>query len=236
MGSPARTRIRPVSRETKFLRLRSLNCFEEVHKQVVEGLELVSIAKYIQVECNEYVDVGREAVISVLKDYRQSLPAALLAARVPRASAMAAERVREGLDELEELDKLYQIQLERIGIDFATERKINKLIPSMTQEIRAGREILTEMAKLKMDLGLNDRHLGKVDIDAQIVQDVTKRYDVTVSKTLTNPESRRKLLGIAERFLSLAAGNAGVDLTVEDDSSGETEEIISEALSPENEP
>lgn len=218
MGSAARknNRIRPVSRETRFVRLRSLNCFPEVHQRVLDGIEPLQIAQYVQKDAGEYTDVGTPSLATVIGEYRQSLPPTLLAAKVPRANAEAAKRVEQGLDELSEMEKLYKMQLERIEIDFKTEKNINKLIPSMTQEIRAGREILSDIAKLKMDLGLNARHLGKMEVDAQIVADVTRRYDDSVGKTLASPESRRKLLGIAERFLSIAAGKAGVDITVEE--------------------
>jgi len=214
MGSARKNRIRPISRETRFVRLRSLNCFPEVHQRIAEGTQAYVVAEYIQNEMGEYKDVGLPSLTSVLTDYRLSLPPTVLAAKVPRVVAAAAERVRVGLDELAEMEKLYAMQLERIEIDFKTEKGINKLMPSMTQEMRAGREILADIAKLKMDLGLNERHLGKMEVDAQIMTDVTKRYDESVGKTLTSPESRRKLLGIAERFLSLAAGKAGVDITV----------------------
>jgi len=215
MGSAARAnRIKPVSRETRFVRLRSLNCFAAFHQKVLDGFQPIDIAQYVQKEAGEYADVTEASLAAIIALYRESLPPILLSAKVPRVNAAAAERVREGLDELAEMEKLYTMQLERIQIDFTTEKNINKLMPSMTQEMRAGREILADIAKLKMDLGLNERHLGKMEVDAQIMTDVSKRYDESVGKTLTSPESRRKLLGIAERFLSIAAGKAGVDITV----------------------
>jgi len=234
MTSAARKgRIRPVSRETRFVRIRSLNCFNEVHKRLVEGLPTAGVAEYIQNEMGEYKDIGVDSLAAMLGEYRTSLPPTELVQKLPRVTAEAVARVREGLDELGEMEKLYKMQLERIEIDFQTEKNINKLMPSMTQEMRAAREILSDIAQLKMDLGLNARHLGKMEVDAQIVSDVTKRYDENVGKTMASPESRRKLLGIAERFLSLAAGKAGVDITVQERTEPLAEELDPDAAPPE---
>lgn len=124
--------------------------------------------------------------------------------RLPLAFTHAAKRVREGLDELKELERLYGIQMERVEIDFATEKKIGKLFPSMTAEIRAAREILEKRAQLKMDLGLDERHLGRLEVDTNAPPVVVERYGAEVVKhAVASPESRRKLLGVVERLTQL---------------------------------
>jgi hypothetical protein len=96
--------------------------------------------------------------------------------------------------------------MDRVAIDFKTEQNIKKLLPSMTQEIRTAREILASAAQLKMDLGINDRKLGTVSVDATLMADVATRYadNPGVVKVLDSSESRRKVLAIAERLLSIA--------------------------------
>lgn len=208
MASSARSkRIRPLSRETRFLRLRGLKCFKEVHQRILEGWPPSKVAQYVQEDRKEYTDIGRESLEAQLKEYRASLPTgAVVKERLPRFHAAQAAKVEQGFDELAEMQRLYEMQIERVNIDFKTEKNIGKLMPSMTQEMRAAREILSDIAQLKMDLGVNERHLGKMDISAKVVEDVASRYDPAVGKAMENPESRRKLLGIAERFLTLASG------------------------------
>ena len=104
----------------------------------------------------------RESLIQTLKEFRGSIPPAMRAARVmPKAILEAREEVEKGLDELAALEDLYALQTQRMNIDGEVEKKIGKLIPTMTQEVRVAREILQTYADLKMDLGLSKRHLGR---------------------------------------------------------------------------
>lgn len=201
-------RFKPVSRETRFLRLRSIKCFELVHQKVLEGYPMAEIARFIQDERKEYADITRGSLMALLNDYRNSIPKAeLISKRMPRMFEKAQKVVEKGLDELKELEKLYEKQMERIDIDITTEKKISKLMPSMTQEVRAAREILESYAQIKMDLGINTRHIGRLEVDGQISADMTARYgSEAVGRVLDSPESRRKVLGLVQRLLSVGSG------------------------------
>lgn len=204
-----RFQVRAVSRDQRFSRIRALTCFQEVYERVLAGWSMPEVAKFIQDDMHEYTDITRSSLIGQLNEFRSSIPRAeLIQKRMPKAFHEAADTVREGLDELVELKKLYEMQMERIGIDYQTEKKINKLMPSMTQEIKEARQILESYAQLKMDLGLATRHLGQVDIDAHLMADVAGRYGKeSVARVLGDPESRRRVLGIVERIaISLPVG------------------------------
>jgi hypothetical protein len=192
-------RLRPVDRGQKFVKLRALKCFDEVHQRILEGYQIADLARYIQDECNEYTDVELPSLQAVLQEYRESFPPAeLIQKRLPRAFGRAKERVEAGLDELQELEDLYRVQRARLQIDFGTEKKINKLLPSMTQEMRAAREILKTIADLKMDLGLSKRHIGSVDVNAHLLAGIEERRTTPeVAAVLQHPEKRRRLLALA---------------------------------------
>lgn len=228
-------RVRPVSREPRFQKIRSLRCFHEVHRRLVDGWSTDRVATFIQQEAKEYLDVRHESLRVMLGEYRQTIPPHERAAPILPSQARVAEAVKDGLDELRELEQLYAMQMERIKIDFQNENTIKKLMPSMTQEMRAAREILSDIAQIKMDLGLNKRHLGTVDVDAQVTA-VAASYSPGVGKVIGNPESRRKLLGIAERFVALTEGS----LSVKDDEEEDGELVAvsdddDEAEAPESE-
>jgi hypothetical protein len=165
-----------------------------------------ALADYIQEECDEYTEVSKEGLVSVLRRYRDTIPPAqLIQKRIPSKFESAQEKIDEGLDELQELWNLYQIQMERLGIEFENERTIKKLFPSMTQEIRTTREILSTIAELKMDLGLNNRQLGTVDVDAHITAHVADKFsNPRVARVLASPEKRRKLLGLVKQIAKKA--------------------------------
>lgn len=226
--SPAPFRVRPQSRETRFVKLRSLKCFAEVHQRVLDGWPMPELARYIQDEKREYTDVTKDGLVAVLKEYRASIPPGqLIQKRMPQVFHKAAAEVAEGVDELKEMEKLYRLQMERIGIDVNTEKKINKLMPTVTQEIRVAREILSGMASLKMDLGIDKRHIGQVDIDAKVQADITNKYgSQAVVAVLQNPESRRKVLGVVDRVLKLAGKREGDEGDAEADALADVIESV----------
>ena len=98
------------------------------------------------------------------------------------------------------------------------------------------RECLQTLADVKMDLGLSKRHLGELNVDATLLADVVGRYgSPAVAKVLQNPQSRQKVMGVAEKFLALAAssedGNV-VDVTPEPSEPSEPSETMEEGFEP----
>jgi hypothetical protein len=164
----------------------------------------MELARYVQEECKEYTHVTRQSLSDILKSYRNHLPPAMfIAKRMPQSFEKAAETVRKGIDELAELEKLYELQMRRIGIDENTEKKINKLMPTMTQEVRVAAEILGRIATLKQDLGLSEHHLGKLELEAKLHTEVEGKYgSQAVIAVISDPQKRRKVLGLAERLLA----------------------------------
>jgi hypothetical protein len=223
-------RVKSVSRDAKFAKVKRLRCYEEVYSMILDGFPMSEVARVIQEDRKEYTDITRGSLITVLNDFRASIPKTeLISRRMPKVMIDAKERVAEGLDELKEMEKLFLLQMDRIGIDAATEKKIRKLMPSMTQEIRTAREILANYADLKMDLGLATRHMGKLQVDGNFVAGVAGRYgSEAVEKVLADPESRRKVLGAAQRLLQLSADPSQQIIDVEaepvDDADAEVEE------------
>jgi hypothetical protein len=205
MASHSKTK--PVSRATKSVALRNLKCFPELHKRLIDqGQSLRATAKWLREEQGVLTEMSNEALVKALQDYRASVPAAQRAKPMNVVVERAAEEISKGMDELKEMERLYEMQMARIEIDFQTEKNIKKLLPTMTQEIRTAREILSASAQLKMDLGLNERHLGKVDVETTLLSDVAEKYadSPAVAKVLDDGESRRKVLGLAERLLAIA--------------------------------
>lgn len=196
--------------KTSFAKLRSMECFDEVHQKIIDGWKIAEIARWMQEEKEEYTDVTRDSLTLILQNYRKSLPPGeLVSKRIPDAIHKAAEQLAEGMDELQELEKLYRFQMQRVQMGHAKEKLINLPIPSMTQEVRVAAEILGRYAELKMDLGINERQLGTVDVVQTKISEASDRYGKPgVQKVLENAESRRRVLGLAERFLQLAPKKA----------------------------
>lgn len=198
--------VRPVTRqnESRFVRLRTLKCFDEVHSRVIHGFPVSDIVRFIQQEKAEYVDIEPSSLSALLVEYRKSLP---LGPSIHKSSAgyagKAMVHVQEKLDELDELNRLFAIQMGRLDIDLKNEQSIKKLFPTTAREIEVARNILETSAKLKMDLGLDERHLGSLDVNADISAAVEKRYGGATARVMADPNSRRKILGVLERLRSV---------------------------------
>jgi hypothetical protein len=126
---------------------------------------------------------------------------------------------------------MYRMQEKRIKIDFGTEEAIGKLMPTMTQEMRVAAEFLKGIAQLQMDLGIHERHLGTVDVEARLLGEVDERYEGTeVGKVFADPKKRRRLMNIAEHALSLA--ERGVE--IKRDEEGGIELVAGEGCTVDN--
>jgi len=204
--------MRPVSRKTSFAKLRSCKCFPEVHERVVQGYSPAEIARWVQDEKGEYTDAAHASLKIIIDRYRKSLPPGELAKhRLSSDHKAALEEIEENIDTIREFIKLYRKQMARIDVDMKTEEKIGKLFPTMTQEMRVAGEFLRGIAQMQMDLGIKDRHLGTVDVEARMLDEIDERYEGTaVGKVFADPKKRRKLLNIAEHALSLADRGIGM--------------------------
>jgi len=206
---PPSYRVKPISRDAgaidKHKRVRSLVCFSEVHEMVITGWPLSEIAQHVQKLKHESEDITEDALIWALGEYRKDLPAGVLVQKtLPQVFTKAAKQIHEGLDALAELESLYKLQMKRVEIDHAVETKIKKLMPNMTAEIRMAKDILETYAEMQMDLGLVDRHLGKVDVSGAALEGAAAAYGKdSVRKVIEDPQSRRKLLGLVERLVEV---------------------------------
>ena len=67
------TPLRPISRQTTFVRLRSLRCFPEVNDLLVRGWNVSAVADVIRHKHGAYLDVQRRSLVEILRRYRNSL-------------------------------------------------------------------------------------------------------------------------------------------------------------------
>jgi len=183
---------------------------------LLEGDPLAQVARYVQEEHGECTDISAEAMARALKRYRSHIPNTAFVQRAPHVVQEAVAELRDGLDEVQELEDLYRIQMERLQIDLKNEKNIGKLLPSMTREVKQAREILISLAQLKIDLGLAKPNVAPEETTLTLVEKATEDYDSpAVRRVLGNAESRRKLMSLADRFMSYAAEQTAqvVDVT-----------------------
>lgn len=207
MSDDKKPRIRPVSRsQKKAKRLQECRCLAEVDRRLRLGWSSYKIADYIQHEANELSGMSNNYVRKLVDDYRKMIPPTEIALSSQNHSARqkANARTAAGIEELDELEKLYQLQMKRIKIDVENEEKINKLLPTTGREIFYAMKLLKQSSDLKMDLGLATRQLGEVSVTGAAAAQISDRYNNNVGQVLADPDSRRKVLGFVETLMSVA--------------------------------
>ena len=119
-----------------------------------------AIATWLQEEMLEFTEVPPYRLASEIKKYvNRSLP---LTTRLEiqgnrGAIAETVAKTRNRVSVLDELEKLYALQVGRIEIDHATEKKINKLFGSTNNEIELARRVLSDIARIRQELGIDER-------------------------------------------------------------------------------
>ena len=186
-----------------FQRVKALKCFPEMREKLLAGWPLPKLADFVQKEQNEYTDVTKQSLVSILHRFRKTIPAGELASQVlPTAITDAVKEVVDSLDEIKALEDLYKLQMQRVQIDFSTEKKIGKLLGSLTQDIRTTREILESIAKLKSDKGITPRNLGTMTHEVQGGIIHADLPNASAAKVLEDPQSRNKVLSLMQKFMN----------------------------------
>jgi len=196
-----------VSRERrKAAALKDCRCFEEVERRLRLGWTGKEIVKFIQEEQEELTDLSPKYVKKMVDEYRQSIPPGELALTSQNHQIVrhANRRMANGLNELDELEKLYKKQYRRIKIDFGNEKRINKLLPNTGREIYYAMRILKESADLKMELGIAKRQLGEVSVTGEGAVQISNRYNDGVGKVMADPDSRRKVISLVTLLTNMS--------------------------------
>ena len=203
-----RHRQHPIHRPTKHLRLRKLTCFPEVEERLRTGFSTVSIAKYIQEDCQESLDVNRDSLADMLQRYRNDIPPneLILTQKLSRFTEKSMEKIQEGIDVLAELREMIHLQKKRILMDHAHEEKMKKALASVGNEVKTFKDLVVSYNDVESSLGLKPKQLGEVNINVNAEVLASSHSDV-VNKVLNDPIKRRRLMGLADKMLSLANTN-----------------------------
>ena len=147
-----------------FKDLQAMPCFVEFDKKVKAGIALEEVGRWLQEDMFQQVGIKRESLVRKLYRYKSSLPPVDIVKEPPVYVQRAIEKMSRGVKEIDELEKLYLLQLRRISIDAETESKINKLFSSTGPEIRIAADLLNSMMQKKMELGLVKRAAEQVEV------------------------------------------------------------------------
>lgn len=191
VSKPAPKKRRPRKDKEKFANLKNLECFPELDVKVKAGISIDEIARWLQDDLYQMTDIQLDSLKRQLTRYKASLPPAelLKATEEPLFIREAIQKMKRGINEIDELEKLYLFQLQRISRDAETERKINKLFKGTNKEIELATSLLEKSLKLKMELGLLNKSPNRLEVGGMIghvpLMPKSLEEDKSADKTMT---------------------------------------------------
>lgn len=147
-----------------FKDLKAMPCFDQMADKIKAGVSVETVAEWLQEDMFQQVDIQRESLVRKLFRFKASLPPGDLAKVEPLYIQTAIEKMKRGVKELDELEKLYLLQLQRISRDANTEEKIGKLFKGTANEIKLAVDILRDMVALKQDLGILSKAADSLNV------------------------------------------------------------------------
>lgn len=215
------TKKRNSSKKTILARIKRSKYFPEISEMIKNGYHISFIVDCIHNDLGIMADLTNEQLKGVLKNYRNSLPPAEISEHIiPRRFLEKMKELDEELNVLREMTNLYHLQRDRVSLVGGHEKKLGMLFPTTVREIDMCLEILKAASELKMSLGIDNRHLGTLEIDARTMAmldgDISDK--TAARRVLNNPESRRKILQLADNIVSLRPELQGKLLVKNDNS------------------
>jgi hypothetical protein len=178
-------------------KLKHLKCWDDVDTKVRAGVPIENIARWIQDDKGEYTHVKYDSVVRALYRYKRSLPATALAIPEPLHIHRKIEHLKRGVNELDELERLYLLQITRISDFVATEEKMKFPIKGIVKEIESAKGLLLEMVRIKQDLGLLDRLPVQTDLHLNVSAQTHAEFIENM-----DPEKRAKLATVADALMT----------------------------------
>jgi hypothetical protein len=211
-SNPLREPIRPTQRDDGSVsKFHGLACFEELREQVIKGIPIPEVARWLQVDKGVFTTDTRENVVRALYRFKSRIPPSEKEVITPVAAQAAIERTLTkaavGLDEVQELERLYHLQMERIRIDVGKEIENKKLNGSTANDIRLAMDMLSKSAAIKIDLGVGGKKSDGVDASKSMSALQARHAGSPVQAVLGNPEARRRVLHTANTIIAFIGGD-----------------------------
>ena len=168
-----------------------------------DGYQPTQVADYIQDDCGEYGDSQRDTLSKLLGQYRKEMisKGEGAATHAPRAYLQAAREMTDGVKIEKELETLFRTQKARIDHFADLEEASGIPLKGMSKEIDTARLLLDEIHRVRMDLGVDERHIGTLTIKAEAIAACEERYGDRIASVMRDPEKRRRVLNFLEIVL-----------------------------------
>ncbi len=185
---------------TKWHQLKTMPCWDEVEQQLRLGTPVAQIVQWVQEVKQEYTHVTPESLRVMLFEYRREMdPLGTVVEHMPDVAAKALAALEEGVDEVDELGKLYRLQIERVQAGRKLEAGMGGFLnTNVDKAIHQAVQILLKRAELKLKLGV-----GKGQAPGADKSRVVAKYGPGIREVMENDASRGKVISLARAVAKL---------------------------------
>lgn len=201
-----------------FARIKGLRCHTEVVERLVAGYPCPDVARYIQEEEGESLDVGRRSLTEILRQYVESEVASsdLIAPRLPHLVIKAAKEFGDRMEDLRRLERTYEVALYRLDLAHGRERRTGDIDAGVDKQMKVLIDLVAQMHAIKMDLGLTgSRDLGTLTVSAERLEEIRTRYGEGAARAFADPVQRAQVLGLLKRVMRLSGRSDIIDIPKE---------------------
>ncbi len=198
-----------LSKSEKLSKLERMSCFPKVKNMLEQGVSVKEVARFIQEEAKEYLDASRDTVAAAIYRYVQLHTDALIREQVPLPHMGLQQRNIPDVDALSVCNLALATQLDRVMIDYATEKKIKKTINSNTLSMK----ILSDLLKTKsfleqrefeksMETAKAGQSSGSgIELDdmSRLRSGYAAKFGNDIANIVFDPGSRRRIMSALER-------------------------------------
>ena len=192
-------------------KLKQSKIYPEIHQKLIEGREVIDIINTsIRNSKNDFTHYSDVTLKKVIEKIKNSIPKAeFLEKTSPSIIKDLQKKIPKQMDVLLELNTLYNIQMKRVLRAVEQEDLLNMNMEGLDLSLKTAKDIIKEVHAVHTDLGLSPKHLGTLDVNAQVLQGVVHKFaSNNDTKSLENPVSRHKVLTVAQRILAIAASSS----------------------------
>lgn len=198
-----------LTRHEKLSKLERMPCFPQVKNMLEQAVPIKEVARFIHEEAKEYLDTSRVSVLSALYRYVESRSDSLIREQVPLPHMGLHQKNIPDVDVLSAVNLGLAIQLDRLIIDYTTEKKIKKTINSNTQSLKVLNDLLKTKSLLEQREFERSREMAKIgasghtginlDDMEKLKAAYAKKFGDQIASIVFNPDSRRRIINALEK-------------------------------------
>lgn len=195
-----------------FPKLESLSCWSECVSLIEMGNKPKRVAKFIQEEKGECLDMSAEALRVGIHRWIQKQGARFVSDQAPSTASHLLESMEFDKTPFQIAQYLLNLQVDRINIDYKIEKQMGKSPHHTTAAIKTANELLKTLASLDPALnGLKGAHpSAAINRDGNLTEEAIKRSRQiheakygAIGKFITDPRARRMLLNAIDGIKSI---------------------------------